>query len=175
LQKLIDELKQPKIEILKPGMHYVIYRADGVFAASTYTPTGNTVSESHIAYVECKEEEKAYYYAAVLNYLAHKVVTSGRSYARHQFARPLLAIYIAGLRWDYVDRETREKVVELSKDLHRKAQSLRLCKEIGTKTKALKEIEKIQEFKELVGLLDSRVRKERLEEALNLVSGTSED
>jgi len=46
-----------------------------------------------------------------------------RSFVLDQFARPLLAIYVAGLSWSAVDETTYRRVVELSKVLHEKATS----------------------------------------------------
>jgi len=91
----------------------------------------------------------------------------GRSFIRHQFARPLLAVYIAGLAWKGVDEAARSRVIELSKILHEKAPDM----EYANQRIALKGIASFAEFKELVGLLDSKADKERLEDALNIMSG----
>jgi len=168
VRKLINELQQPAVvKPLDTSKYYVVYRCDRAFTSSTCKPVGNTIVDSHVAYVECRDENVAYYYAAVLNYLAYSVVSVRRAFTRHQFARPLLAAYIAGLSWNSVDVETREKIVALSKRLHEKAPS----KEYANQRVALKEVAQLPEFKEIVKTLDSKVNRESLEEALNMVSG----
>jgi hypothetical protein len=170
IEKLKNEVKQPlNIAILNTAKYYVVYRCDRAFTALAYKPTtGDVIAHSNVAYAECKYEELAYYYAALLNYLAHKVIQSERAFIRHQWARPLLSIYIAGLAWKDVDAATRNRVIELSRILHEKA----LDKEYSNQKVALNDIAtKLPEFKELVNLLDSKVDKEKLEVALNIVSG----
>jgi len=66
-----------------------------------------------------------------------------------------------------MDNETRDRIIELSKLIHNKASD----KEYPNQRVALKDIVSLQEFKELVKILDTKVDKEKLEEALNLVSG----
>jgi len=168
VRKLISELRQPvEVKPLDTNKYYAIYRCDRAFTASTCKPVDNTIVYSNTAYVECRDENVAYYYAAVLNYLAYTVISTGRAFIRHQYARPLLATYIAGLSWNSVDAETREKVVALSKVLHEKSPS----REYANRRVALKETARLPEFKEIVETLNSKVDREGLEEALNVVSG----
>jgi predicted transport protein len=169
--KLLDEVKQPSnVTPLSTSKYYVIYRCDRAFTAlALKPPDDNLVVESHVAYAECRSENVAYYYAAVLNYLAFKVLESERSFIRHQFARPLFATYIAGLAWKEIDDDARNKVVELSKRLHEKAPD----KKYGNQQVALKEIASYPEFKELKNILDSKIDEEKLETALDMVSGRS--
>jgi hypothetical protein len=170
IETLIKEVKQPdNIVTLSADRYYVAYRCARAFTAFTFKPQEpNIIIESHVAYVKCEKEDIAYYYAATLNYLAYKVIEAGRSFIRDQFARPLLAVYVAGLSWKDVDEATRSRVVELSKILHEKAPN----REYGNQKVALKDIAtRFSEFKELVKLLDSKVDRERLEDALNIVSG----
>jgi uncharacterized CHY-type Zn-finger protein len=169
VSSLINELKQPNnITPLNMDKYYVVYRCDGVFTAFAFKPMeNNIIIESHVSYIMCNSEAIAYYYTAILNYLAYKVVEYNRSFNRHQFARPLFSIYLAGLSWNGMDNETRERIIELSKLIHKKAPD----KEYPNQRVALKNIASLQEFKELVKILDSKVDKEKLEEALNLVSG----
>jgi hypothetical protein len=70
-----------------------------------------------------------------------------------------------------MDNETRERIIELSKLLHEKAPN----KEYTNQKVALKDIASLQEFKELAKILDSKVNKEKLEEALSLVSSKSSE
>ena len=168
VRKLIGELRQSStVKSLSTEKYYVVYRCDRAFTASVYLPAENSVVESHVSYVETRSEDVAYYYAAILNYLAYAVLRSGRTFNRHQLARPLLAIYIAGLSWNNVDVNSRNRVVELSKRLHEKAPS----KEYSNQRVALQEVAELPEFKELVEILDAKVDKAKLDVALSLVSG----
>jgi hypothetical protein len=168
VKKLIDEVRQPTI--IKPldiGRYYVVYRCDRAFTGSIYKPSADSIVHSNAAYLECRDENIAYYYVAVLNYLAYAVVATKRTFIRHQWARPLLAIYIAGLSWNSMNEGTRNRIVELSKTLHEKAPS----KKYVNQRIALKDIAQLSEFRELVKTIDSKISKESLEEALNMVSG----
>jgi hypothetical protein len=168
VEGLINELKQPdSIRTLNSNKYYVVYRCDRAFTACVIKPEGdNVLVESHVSYVECENEDMAYYYSAVLNYLAFKVIELKRGFNRHQFARPLFAIYIAGLSWNDLDEGTRRDVAELSRALHGNVSQ----KKYSNQRVALNEISKLNEFHELKSILDSKVDKERLEEALKLVS-----
>ncbi|MFP3172533.1 MAG: hypothetical protein RXQ79_05745 [Acidilobus sp.] len=170
VRKLIGELRQSStVKSLSTEKYYVVYRCDRAFTASVYIPAENSVVESHVSYVETRSEDVAYYYAAILNYLAYTVLRSGRTFNRHQFARPLLAIYMTDLSWNGMDEKSRNRIVELSKTLHEKAPS----KEYSNQRIALQEVAGLPEFKELVKVLDSKVDRPKLEEALSLVSGLS--
>ena len=170
VRKLIGELRHSStVKSLSTERYYVVYRCDRAFTASVYIPGENSVVESHVSYVETRSEDVAYYYAAILNYLTYKVLRSGRTFNRHQFARPLLAIYMADFSWNNMDEETRGRIVELSKTLHEKAPS----KEYSNQRVALRELAELPEFKELVKIVDSKVDRSKLEEALSLVSGLS--
>jgi hypothetical protein len=97
-----------------------------------------------------------------LNYLAFKVIEFKRTFNKHHVARPLVAIYIAGLTWNDMDEKTRGRIVELSKKLHEKAPG----NEYSNQGIALKEMAGLPEFKELVKILDSKVDRSKPEEAL---------
>jgi nucleoside-triphosphatase THEP1 len=172
ISALINELRQPsEITTLKTGKYYVAYRGKRSFTALAFKPIeDNVIVKDEVGYIECESEGIAYYYAAILNYLAYKVVALERTFIRDQYGRPPLAIYVAGLSWKNVSEETRGRVMELSKRLHEKA----LDKDYSDQKAALRDIAQYHEFKELVSLLDSEVDKERLEEALELVSGVGE-
>jgi len=66
-----------------------------------------------------------------------------------------------------MDEDSRNRIVELSKSLHEKAPA----KEYSNQRIALQEIARLPEFKELVEILDSKVDKAKLSDALSLVSG----
>jgi len=172
VEKLIEEVRQPSsVKPLDVNKFYVVYRGSRIFSSTTVQPFSNDVIISeHVSYVETKDEDKAYYYSAVLNYLAYKVVEFGWTFSRTQLARPLFAIYLSGLSWREADEEKRLKVVELSKRLHEKASD----KEYNNQKTALKDLLFIQEFRELVKTLDQTVEKERLESSLRIVSEAEE-
>ncbi len=172
VRKLIEELRQPSaLKSLSRDRYYVVYRCERVFTAFVYVPIENGIVESHMSYVETRSEDVAYYYAAILNYLAYTVLRSGRTFNRDQFARPLLAIYIAGLSWNRMEEVTRGRIVELSRRLHEKAPA----KEYSNQRVALQEVAELPEFKELVEILDAKVDKAKLNDALSLVSGIGID
>jgi len=168
VRKLIGELRYSStVKSLSTERYYVMYRSDRTFTASAYIPVENSIVYSNVSYVETRSEDVAYYYAAILNYLAYTVLRSGRTFNRHQYAKPLLAVYMADFSWNVVDEETRGRIVELSKTLHEKAPS----KEYSNQRVALQELAELPEFKELVKIVDSKVDRSKLEEALSLVSG----
>ena len=171
IRKLVDELRQP--DVIRPlgrDRFYVAFRCKRAFTAATIRPTSDDIIiESHVSYMETRSEDIAYYYTAILNYLAFKVMELKRTFIRSQFGKPVLAVYIAGLSWNSMDKDARGRIVELSKGLHEKTPG----KEYSNQRIALQELLGLPEFKELVELADSRIDKERLEEALSLVSGFS--
>jgi len=170
VRKLIGELRQSSmVKSLSMDKYYVVYRSDRAFTASVYIPVENSIVYSNVSYVETRSEDVAYYYAAILNYLAYTVLRGGRTFNRHQYAKPLLAIYMADLSWNVVDEEARGRIVELSKRLHEKVPG----KEYSNQRVALQKLAELPEFKELVKVLDSKVDRSKLEEALSLVSGLS--
>jgi len=167
MEKLISELQQPStIPTLDTSMYYVVYRTDRIFSACALKPIyDNIIIYSNVGLIECKSEDVAYYYAAALNYLAFCAIRSKRAFFRHQYRKSPIALYAAGLTWDSMDDRTRNRIVELSKKLHEKVPP----KEYSSQRMAFKALESLPEFKELVGILDSKVEKERLEQALNIV------
>jgi hypothetical protein len=169
ISTLITELQQPSsLETLNEDAYYVVYRRSRIFSATVLKPESNSVLYDDVAAVECLDEKQAYYYAAVLNYIAYKVKMKKRSFIHHQYARPALAIVVAGLSWKDIDAGVRNRVVELSKQLGQKVP----LTEFPNQRVALNHIAKYVEFKELVKILDESVEEKRLNEALNLVSGT---
>ncbi|MGK0550323.1 MAG: hypothetical protein ABWU84_12010, partial [Pyrobaculum sp.] len=163
---LIKELKQPsQLEILNPSRYYVVYRCDRAFTACVIKPPDNAVLDSHLAALECPSGDMAYYYAGVLNYLAYKVIESERAFIHHQFARPALAIAVAGLSWKNVEDGVRRKVAQLARELSQK------CRVVANnQSVALKKVARCREFQELKKLLDGIVDPERLKKVLGLVS-----
>jgi len=69
VRKLINELRQPTV--IKPldiDKYYVVYRCDRAFTSSIYKPVGHSIIHSNVSYVECRNENVAYYYTT-LQYL----------------------------------------------------------------------------------------------------------
>jgi len=171
IRKLIVELQQPGIiRPLTRDRFYVVYRRVRAFTAATIKPmSDDIIIKDEVGYIETRSEDVAYYYTAILNYLAFKVIEFKRTFIRTQYGKPVLAVYIAGLSWNSMDEETRGRIVELSKGLHEKAPG----KEYSNQRIALQEVARLPEFKELVKIVDSKVDRSKLEEALSLVSGFS--
>jgi len=120
---LMEELQQPKNpKILNKSRAYIIYRCDGTFVSVTFisnciSEEYDVVIESHCSYIETSDTNKAYYYSAILNYLAYKVLESNKVFVRNQFLRPLLAIQHADLTWQNLDWQY--EVAKLSELLHK--------------------------------------------------------
>jgi hypothetical protein len=172
VEKLIEEVRQPStIKTLDMNKFYVVYRGGRIFSSAVVQPfSDDVIISEHVSYVETKDEDKAYYYSAVLNYLAYKVVELRWTFSRTQLARPLFAVHLSGLSWREADEKMRFKVVELSKRLHDKASD----KEYNNQKTALKNLLLMQEFRELVKTLDQIVERERLESSLRIVSEAEE-
>lgn len=181
IERLREELIQPsRIKPLIAGNYYVIYRCQGTFSAAVFVPDKNNyIAESHLAYINCgKSAEKAYYYAAALNYLAYyKAIRLGGGFARDQFARPIYALINAELTWRYFrerEPEVLQQIIGLSGKLHVTAPKIVGKKNYARERDVFKDLEKLSEFKKLVSLFDSyiekHVGKKRLEEALLWVS-----
>lgn len=170
LKMLIKELKT-SIDMFKEEHYYVVYRRNRAFTACVVERPKNAVSSDVVSYIECKDAEQAYYYAAVLNYLAYKVVESGGSFIRDQFARPSIAVAVAGLSWKTVPESTRTQVASLSIQLSRKL----AWRDRPSQRTALVQLAQHPEFKKVISILDGLVDKDRLREALELVSATGEE
>jgi hypothetical protein len=173
IMKLIEEVEQPSsIEVLDTKKTYVIFRTDRIFTACVIKPSeSNIILHTQVGSIECEDTSMAYYYAAVLNYLAYKVIELGGSFHRHQYGRPIFATCVAWLTWKDIDSATRDSVAKLSEILHKKLEKA-LDTEYSTQKIALKDIAtKFSEFKEIIKLLDSKVDRERLKDILNIVSG----
>ncbi|MEM2024672.1 MAG: hypothetical protein QXW94_00010 [Desulfurococcaceae archaeon] len=167
LETLVEELKT-SINLLRPGSYYVIYRRNRAFTACIPEDLSMAISSHNISYIECRSLEQAYYYMAVLNYLAFKVVKSGRSFIRDQFARPALAVVVAGLSWRVVPEEIRREISALAEQLSRKL----VWREYSNQKVALKEVAQTSEFNRIISVLDGYVDREKLNSALELVSAT---
>ncbi|RLI45848.1 hypothetical protein DRO64_01860 [Candidatus Bathyarchaeota archaeon] len=171
IKGLISEVRQPaNPATLNEGKWYVIYRCDRAFTAATIRPTTDTILDSHLSAIKCSSEKVADYYTAVLNYLAYKVITQNRTFIHHQFARPVLAITIAGLSYKNIEQSFSDNISKLSKMLKNriKAQSLIF----SNQRSALQHIAHFSEFRQIIQLIDTKISRDALEEALNLVSGS---
>lgn len=181
LEKLREEVIQPDtLKTLVIGKYYVVYRCQRTFSASAFIPKlSSFIVESHLAYIDCGNEEfKAYFYAAALNYLAYKAIKLGKAFVRDQFARPIYALVGAELTWkNFMERESDalNKIVKLSKTLHEIVPRLFGNRSYRQERSAFKDLESLKEFRELVSLFDkyieSYVGKEQFEDALSWVTG----
>lgn len=165
LKVLIEELKA-SLDCLDQKSYYAIYRTDRAFTACVPEDLNAAASSSTISYLKCKSLEQAYYYVAVLNYLAYKVIETNRSFLRHQWSRPATAIMVANLSWRDLPNADKKDIYTLSKQLSKKIR----WKKYPDQGAALRDIAQIQEFKEIISILDSHVDKERFKTALDLVS-----
>ena len=165
LNTLITELKA-SIDIFNENHYYVIYRCQRTFSACVPTDLTKAVSTSNIAYLECENQDQAYYYAGVLNYLAYKVIESRRSFIRDQYARPVIAIIVAGLSWKTVSDNIKREISNLSNQLSSKI----TWKRYPDQRRAFMQLAEMPEFRKIVETLDNCVDEERLRKALNLVS-----
>ncbi|MEN2999858.1 MAG: hypothetical protein ABDH61_04715, partial [Acidilobaceae archaeon] len=159
-----------RLEELKEGKPYVIYRHMRLFVAYVAVGRRGEAVSDIVALTECKEEDQAYYYAALLNYLAFCVKRAGRSYLRTLVHRPLEAIIKLRLSWREAPEELRREVARLSRELERYMQGL----PTAGREELFEELSRSQPFQQLVKALDKyieeRVGRERLAEALDLVS-----
>lgn len=184
VEVLIEELKQPeKLKPLTRDKYYVIYRRSRTFASFVLTPHdieafSDGMRREIIVYDDCsylatKDELKAYYYSALLNYLAYKVVEKSGTFGRHQYLRPLIAIIKSNLEWR--DKKWQVEVAKLGKELHEKAPK---C--FADFVKRGMRVEKCYErlkicdesknvFDGLIGIIDEQASEKRLNEALELV------
>lgn len=130
VEVLIEELKQPeKLKLPGRDKYYVIYRRSRTFASFVLTPDDvETFSDGmkhgivvydDCSYVATKDELRAHYYSALLNYLAYKVIEKTGTFGRHQYLRPLIAILKSNLQWRR--KKWQVKVAKLGKELHQQA------------------------------------------------------
>lgn len=167
LETLIRELKV-SLDVLKENSYYVVYRRNRAFTACVPEDLERATSSDAVSYLKCKSLEQAYYYVSILNYLAYKVVELGRSFIRHQFARPTVAIVVAGLSWRDVPEGIRREISALAEQLSKKL----VWREYSNQKVALRDVAQTQEFERIISVLDGYVDKERLNSALDLVSTT---
>ncbi|MCX8165383.1 MAG: N-6 DNA methylase [Acidilobaceae archaeon] len=168
LLRLREEVRV-QLEELAEGEPYVVYRHRRLFA--TYVTRGKRgeAASDIVVLVRCRSEEQAYYYAAVLHYLAFCVKRSRRSFLRTLYHKPLEAIARAGLSWKRVPEGLRRETAALSRELERRAQGLS-----GKRRRLLEELWRTREFQALAerldGYVERHVGKGKLEEVLDLVS-----
>ncbi|MCX8205480.1 MAG: N-6 DNA methylase, partial [Candidatus Nezhaarchaeota archaeon] len=117
--KRLSEKVKAQINVLR-GSHYVVYRGKRVFTACVPEDLSKFVNTSETAYIECRNAEQAYYYAAILNYMAYKVISEGREFIRNQYAKPLVAIVAAGLAWKDLPPQLRSEIARLSRALSKR-------------------------------------------------------
>jgi hypothetical protein len=185
VESLIQEAKQPeKPRFLEKGKYYVIYRCTRTFASLVLSPqmlqkisdngTFNVVIESHCSFISSDEQSKAYYYAAVLNYLAYKVTENEGAFERDQFLRPLIAILHAGMEWK--GKKWQREIAKSGKKLQRSASRcfsgfIRRGMRVDQCFERLKTCPDTKElFESILETVDGKVNKKRLYESLGFVS-----
>jgi hypothetical protein len=177
MEKLIDEVQYPaRLNTFKKGKWYTLFRINRTFSSFVLTPPDEKwITESHMAYIDCgTESNKAYYYAAVLNYLAYKVTKLGLSFVRDQFSRPILAILDAGLSWNQVRPEIQNDISELSIILHREMKDIFRDTKLNQEKKAFMLLEKNENFNYLIKKLDGETSKDKILGALAWVAGKTD-
>jgi hypothetical protein len=167
IERLAEEVKAD-LDVFEKNKPYVVYRCARTFTASVPDNIDNAVSESHVAYIICKNHQQAHYYAAVLNFLAYKIIKCERSFIRDQFTRPLVAVVEAGLSWKDIPSDQRQSVASFSEKL---SKTLEWKDYRDHQDQALTELADVEEFKEIVNLLDKYVSSSNLKNALSFVSG----
>lgn len=154
IQKLRDEVKA-NVKIFNKDKYYALYRTDRIFAACVVCGSDdNAVPHSTVSYIECISREQALYYVSVLNYLAYKVIEMGRTFERHQLGKPLNAIVKAGLSWKDVPQNIKDKVVQYAECLMNNL----TWREYPNKKKAIKDLAKIPEFRNIINTLDCYIQ-----------------
>jgi len=197
LEKGIKAPQSPTIT--DSSSNYVVYRCQRAFIASVLTkkdleillgqpaqrglgaPRGIILTD-HTVYLKVKDEDKAHYYSAALNYLAYKKQqTTTRDFARNQFGRPITALIEADLVWR--NEEWQKKIAELSKSLHEKAldtlirgynladitEPLEIIRRMGDYEQDLRIISELKEWKAIISEFDDNVPENRINNAVSLV------
>ena len=178
VKTLLEEFSQPlKLKELEEK-YYVIYRCIRNFVSFVISPKDireltPLIVESHCSLISLEDEQQAYYYSSLLNYLAYKVIENKGAFIRNQFLRPLMAIAELDIEWS--SEKWQLKVAELSRKLQQEApkcykgfikrgmrvdrcfERLKSCNE----TKSL--------FMELIDTIDKAVNKNKLMDALRFV------
>jgi hypothetical protein len=114
--------------------YIVVYRCQRSFVSTVLTPTiiremfttgiNRLIISNTLAYLITREEDVAYYYATVLNYLVNAVKRFNGSFILNQYGRPINAIKTANLEWN--EEEWQFKVAELSKKTSEKVRQITL-------------------------------------------------
>jgi hypothetical protein len=149
LNETLKRLKAPskptlsRDEVEKEDFYIVVYRCQRSFVAAVLSPaiirgmlaTGidKLIISNTLAYLITRDENVAYYYATVLNYLVRAVKMFKGSFILNQYGRPVEAVRIADLEWS--GEEWQFKVAELSRKASEKArritlQSLGIAKDV---------------------------------------------
>jgi len=135
--------------------------------------THEIVVSDNCSYITLNDETKAYYYSAILNYLAYTVIKMKGAFERDQFLRPLIAILRAGLEWN--EEKWQVEIANLGKRLHQEAPKclssiIRRGMRVEECFKQLKRCDNTKElFNMLIEKLDKIMSEDKLEKALEIV------
>jgi len=127
--------KEPSIPCRAINRYYVVYRRQRTFTATVITPKllreicsaggDGIIIDQNVSYLEVDNEDIAYYYAAILNYMIYKVKALNLGgFVRDQFGRPLQAIAESGLEW--LGLNWQKDVADLSKRVSGEARNIAL-------------------------------------------------
>lgn len=171
IKRLLAEIKQSDLTVLSPEYWYIVARGKRTFVSGVIKGNNSLVLDSSVSAIEMESPEEAYYYSACLNYL---VYVTEKGFIRDQYARPFLAIAIAGLEWQ---RELWQyDVAEISRELHHLINSKNLFENlprgfpVQRSIKIMLEDEEIADrFLTMTDIFDSKIDPENLERALSLV------
>jgi len=132
LSETIGHLKvpeKPSIDSSNTDIYIVLHRCQRAFVSSVLTPRiikelltqkiNKLIFSNTVAYLVTSNENVAYYYSIILNYLVHSVKVFGGQFIINQYGRPVEAIRTAGLEW--VNEDWQVNVAKLSKQIHEKA------------------------------------------------------
>lgn len=171
IKGLLAEIKQSDLTVLSPEYWYIVARGKRTFVSGVIKGNNSLVLDSSVSAIETESPEEAYYYSACLNYL---VYVTEKGFIRDQYARPFLAIAVAGLEWQK-DRWQYD-IAEISKKLHLLIESKNIFEGlprgffVQRSIKIMLEDEEIADrFLTMTDIFDSKIAPENLERALSLV------
>jgi len=197
LKKRVKAPSSPTIT--DSSSNFVIYRCQRAFISSVLTrndiqtllsrrarkglgvPHGIILTD-HTACLEIRDENKAHYYSAALNYLVDKIFHHRRRFIHNQFGRPLVALIEADLTWR--GEAWQRRIAGLSKSLHEKAldalikaygladveEPLELVKKMRQAENDLRIISQLREWGDIVSEFDNNVSRRRISAAIQQVT-----
>ncbi|MFP3144865.1 MAG: hypothetical protein RXQ93_07635 [Caldisphaera sp.] len=140
LNETIKHLKVPSKpsismeDVKDEDVFIILYRCQRTFVSSVLTPgilreafsTGinKLIISNTVSYMLTYDEDVAFYYSMILNYLVYRAKMLGGKFILNQYGRPVEVIKNTDLEWR--NKDWQIKVAELSKNIHKEARSLLL-------------------------------------------------